>query len=593
MSIDQDLFLGFDLSTQQLKISITDAALKHVKTYHVEFDMEYSQKYGVSKGVIANDKTGEIVSPVLMWVEALQYTLDTMARDNFPFQNVKGVSGSCQQHGSVFWSQTGQSSLQGLSSDRSLLYQLEEAFAWKMSPNWQDHSTGEEARAFETCIGGEAGLAAITGSKAHYRFTGLQIRKLARAENEYYRNTSRISLVSSFLSSLLVGDITRIEESDACGMNLYDVVKREYNAELLSLAAGVHPEADSADGATTSAGVEALKRKLGAVEPVGHQSVGNVSLYYVEKYGFSPQCKVFAFTGDNLATILALPLQGNDLLISLGTSTTALLVTESYNPSPVYHLFMHPTMDRHYMGMICYCNGSLAREKVRDAVNGDKSGSWDTFNAVLDASSNFDKKLGVYFPLGEIAPNAAAQTMRYTLDGKTLVPGDSTWTFEDDVRCIVESQALSCRLRSGLMMASSQYSAKEQERLNSTYLAAFGDLYTDGKKQGLNSLTSTPQRCFFVGGASQNPSIVKKMASIMGASKNYRVDVSNACAMGGAYKASWSYQQEVGEKAELYMEYLNANYDERELEEISVDAVSESYIEGLGMLAKIEEQLKR
>lgn len=108
---------------------------------------------------------------------------------------------------------------------------------------------------------------------------------------------------------------------------------------------------------------------MGPIQPITYKSSGSISNYFVEKYGFSKDCNIYSFTGDNLATILSLPLQPNDCLISLGTSTTVLLITENYQPSSQYHLFKHPTMPKHYMGMICYSNGALAREKARDEIN--------------------------------------------------------------------------------------------------------------------------------------------------------------------------------------------------------------------------------
>ena len=128
---------------------------------------------------------------------------------------------------------------------KELSSQLQDAFSWGYSPNWQDHSTVKEAEDFHKAIGKEH-LAEISGSRAHLRFTGLQIRKfITRSHSKEYESTSRISLVSSFVTSILLGEIAQLEESDACGMNLYDIQKSQYDEELLALAAGVHTEIDN------------------------------------------------------------------------------------------------------------------------------------------------------------------------------------------------------------------------------------------------------------------------------------------------------------------------------------------------------------
>ena len=53
---------------------------------------------------------------------------------------------------------------------------------------------------------------------------------------------------------------------------------------------------------TLQACAQNLSTKLG--EPVeSTKVVGNVSEYMSERYGFNPQCKVVAFTGDNPASL--------------------------------------------------------------------------------------------------------------------------------------------------------------------------------------------------------------------------------------------------------------------------------------------------
>lgn len=601
----KDLFLGFDLSTQQLKIIATDSNLQHLETFHVEFDELYKEKYGITKGVISDEETGAIVSPVAMWLDALDHIFGAMKEKGFPFEKVKGISGSGQQHGSVYWSSEAPDLLQKLKPDNLLSEQLSKAFTSEYSPNWQDHSTGEEIKVFEETVGGSDSLAEITGSRAHYRFTGLQIRKMAvRSDPEKYKETSRISLVSSFMASVLLGKITNIEQAEACGMNLYDMKKNDYNEELLALAAGVHPDKDGADEEKTKAGVAELKEKLGKIEPISYKNSGEISHYFVKKYGFNSDVKIYSFTGDNLATIISLPLAQNDILTSLGTSTTVLLITENYIPSSQYHMFKHPTMPKHYMGMICYCNGSLARERVRNAVN-EKHGvkdskSWDKFNEELDSSDTFNNELGIYFPLGEIVPNASAQYKRCKLDGKNKLITVDEWEVEEDVSSIVESQTLSCRLRAGPMISSSGSAnstpnpeSSDSRRLFQELHQKFGDLYTDGKKQTFESLTSRPHRVFYVGGASNNISIIKKMGSILGPTDgNYKVEIPNACALGGAYKASWSHFCESEDKWINYDDYINKYFDFKELDAIDVKDHWQDYFNGMGMLAKMEQELK-
>ena len=182
------------------------------------------------------------------------------------------------------------------------------------------------------------------------------------------------------------------------------------------------------------------------------------------------------------------------------------------------------------MFMLCYKNGGLAREKIRDTLPnpGEGHNAWDNFNkhcletSALDMQSESDRaKLGLYFLLPEIVPNIKAGTWRYTCnaDGTDLKKSEA-WSTEKDARVVVESQALSLRLRS--------------QRL------------VDSPKKGM---PAQPNRVYLVGGGSVNQAIAKTVGAVLGGGDGvYKLDVQgNACALGGAYKALWSMERKEGE----------------------------------------------
>lgn len=554
-------FLGFDLSTQQLKCLVVDQQLQLVHSEVVDFDRDLPE-YHTHKGVYFNDD-GSIEAPVAMWCDALDHLFAGLANQNvFSLNRVLGISGSCQQHGSVYWSKDGEEALRNLDAQQTLLTQLApKAFSRSVAPNWQDHSTGNECKLFESSCGGPQGLAAITGSRAHYRFTGPQICKVAHREPEVYANTANITLVSNFLASLLCGYIAPLEEADACGMNLYDIVNRDYDAGLLQ---NIDPD------------VESIKRKLKG-SPTPADSAGPlscVSSYYVRRYGLNPQCQVFPFTGDNLATICSLPLKKNDVLVSLGTSTTILIVTDQYHPSPNYHLFIHPTIPGLYMGMICYCNGSLARENVRDLLSADHS--WDPFNkALLDSSVDNHDEIGVYFPLSEIVPSVRSCTKRAKFTKSendiNLEPVEQFSDIKHDVKNIVESQALSCRVRISPLLSDNCAAASNNS--STGYTVKF-----DYDTFPISEYHKRPRRAFFVGGASRNDAIVRTFAQVIGATEgNYKLETPNSCALGGCYKALWSYMYSSGFTKLSFDLFLNEHFDWQHDAEFICDSETESW----------------
>ncbi|KJZ77043.1 Putative D-xylulose kinase A [Hirsutella minnesotensis 3608] len=549
---DGPLYLGFDLSTQQLKAIIVDSQLKTVAQAKADFDDDFGKKYGIHKGVHVRPASGEVIAPVAMWLEALDLVLSRLSATATAsvMGRIRAVSGAGQQHGSVFWNSRAAECLRGLDPKRGgLVDQLPAALAHDVSPNWQDQSTQAECDAFDAALGGRQRLAE--------RFTGTQIMRLRRILPEMYKKTAHISLVSSWLASVLLGALAPLDVSDVCGMNLWDMNEQRYSKELLALAAG-------GDGKPA----DDLRAKLGEPLPDGGASLGSISPYFVARYGFNTKCEIIPFTGDNPATILALPLRPLDAIVSLGTSTTFLMNTPNYRPDGSYHFFNHPTTAGHYMFMLCYKNGGLAREKVRDNLklqsdNGDAqqprpsaqvdhNREWDAFNQAvletppLDMSKTGDRaKMGLYFPLRETVPNIRPGTWRFTCmpDGSDLQPVSEPWATATDPRIITESQALSMRLRSKNLVHSPR----------------------DG-------LPAQPRRIYLVGGGSHNPAIARVLGDVLGGADGiYKLDVGgSACALGGAYKALWALEREPNQ---TFDDLIAARWKE----EGAVERIGDSY----------------
>ncbi len=201
---------------------------------------------------------------------------------------ILGISGSGQQHGSVWWKKGSLNKLKTMDCE-NLVENFKSSFSLPLSPIWMDNSTTNECDEITSCTGSAAKLAEITGSRAYERFTGPQIKHIYKHQHDVYENTERISLISSFLASLLLGDYAPIDFSDGSGMNILDIRSRNWDQQLLDFIA---PN---------------LKQKLG--EPIpSDQLIGHVSSYWCKKYGFYSGCEIFAFSGDNPGSLIGLGL---------------------------------------------------------------------------------------------------------------------------------------------------------------------------------------------------------------------------------------------------------------------------------------------
>lgn len=134
----------------------------------VDFDADLG-KYGIKKGVFVNEVEHEVNAPVAMWLEAIDLVLQRLEENDTPFHRIKGISGAGQQHGSVYWSASGEGLLSNLNPRATLVDELaENAFSHALSPNWQDASTQKECDSFDAALGSPDELAQVTGSKAHH-----------------------------------------------------------------------------------------------------------------------------------------------------------------------------------------------------------------------------------------------------------------------------------------------------------------------------------------------------------------------------------------------------------------------------------------
>ena len=260
-----------------------------------------------------------------------------------------------------------------------------------------DSSTTKQCAEIRQKLGGIRATAQTTGSDTFERFTGPQIRKFYQTQPAAYQKTAHIALVSSFMASLLAGKIAPIDYGDGAGMNLMDLHRKTWHAGALKATA------------------PGLAKKLPPLAAAG-RVIGKVSAYFVRKYGLNPEALATVWTGDNPASVLGLGLvKPGQVAISLGTSDTffgtmSRCRTDAQGEG---HVFGSPAGD--YMTLICFKNGSLAREKIRETYG---LKDWAAFGEVL-ATTKPRKNAGILLPWfeAEIVPRVNRPGLhRFDLD---------------------------------------------------------------------------------------------------------------------------------------------------------------------------------
>jgi xylulokinase len=462
------LYLGLDASTQSLTaivVEITGLDRRIVFQHSLNFDRDLPE-YGTVAGVRQGEQPGVVYAPPQMWADALDRVMGLLAATALDVEDLRAVAGSAQQHGSVYLNQSAEAQLSQLDATAPLAPQLGAIFARPEAPVWLDASTTAECREIEAAIGGADTLRAITGSTACERFTGPQIRKFYKEQPDGYAATARIHLVSSFMATLLAGATAPIDPGDGSGMNLMELAANSWSPAALDATA---PD---------------LLEKLPPIRPSWDRA-GRLSRYWQHRYSFPPAA-IINWSGDNPSSLIGTGvIRPGVLAVSLGTSDTVFACTSHPGPRPS-HLFRSPTGE--LMSLVCFRNGSLAREWIRFEHRLD----WHAVARLLEERPGNDGYVMLPWLESEITPPVPhAGVRRFGFD--RLDTGKN-------VRGLIEGQ----------MMAMANHAA---------------------------DVTSDPiERIIATGGAATNFALLQVMANVFGADV-HRLDVQNSAALGAALRA--------------------------------------------------------
>ncbi|MFX1389266.1 MAG: xylulokinase [Promethearchaeota archaeon] len=471
----KNLFLGLDCSTQSLTGIIVELeSSKVLSQVNINFDKELS-KYQTQNGVIILENGIVIHSYPLMWIEALELLFAKFNNEKIPIPDIKAICGSAQQHGTVYLNKAFESVLKKIDIEKSLVDQIKPTLSRPTSPIWMDSSTKTQCDEIRNKLGGLKSSVEILGSDIIERFSGPQIRKFYQNDPKAYNNTSKIHLVSSFMASILIGKSAPMDHGDGAGMNLMNIKIRQWDILALNATA---PN---------------LKEKL---PPLVKAStiIGKISPYFVKNYNFNVDTILIVWSGDNPSSLIGVGLvKKGKVAVSLGTSDTyfAYLDNLYLDYKGEGHVFGSPTGN--YMGLICYKNGSLARERIKNKFKL----NWNEFSEILirtPPGNNGKIMLPYFFP--EIVPNVS--------EAKVYRFGFNEDDREGNIRAIIEAQFLSMRLHS-------------------------------------EWIGENPKEIYATGGASLNIEILQILASIFNTPVRL-FEVTQSAALGAAFRAIKPYE---------------------------------------------------
>ena len=216
------LVLGLDASTQSFSALVIDTQQGHIVA---DCSINFGQAlphYNAPSGFTPNGPADEVHADPLMWLDALEILLKTLAQ-TCDLSQITAISGAGQQHGSVYLNEQWTATLPSLQTQQSLASQIAPCLSRSTAPIWIDTSTQAECTEIAQAVGGNTVVCSKSGSIAIERFTGPQIRRFYKSQLQAYHQTQRIHLVSSFLCSVLCGQDAPIDIGDGAGMNLLNI----------------------------------------------------------------------------------------------------------------------------------------------------------------------------------------------------------------------------------------------------------------------------------------------------------------------------------------------------------------------------------
>ena len=236
--------------------------------------------------------------------------------------SVKAIGLSGQMHGSVFLDKKQQV------IRRALL--------------WNDQRTAAECEEIERRAGGRAALIEMVANPALTGFTAPKILWLRNHEPKHFAKTAHVLLPKDDVRRRLTGELAT-EVSDASGMLLLDVAKRDWSTRLLSKLE--------------------LDRSLFAKCYESEDVTGNLTSAAAKELGLTTNCVVVGGAGDCAAGAVGNGIVSRGALsTSIGTSAIMFVHADEVQVDPAgrLHTFCHAVRGKwHMMGVSLSGGGCL------------------------------------------------------------------------------------------------------------------------------------------------------------------------------------------------------------------------------------------
>ncbi|MEW4456283.1 xylulokinase [Bremerella sp. JC817] len=305
-----NIYLGIDIGTSG------------TKTIAMAEDGSILADASASYGVSHPKPLWSEQDPELWWKATIKTVKKVVQLAKAKPEDVKGIGLSGQMHGSVF-----------LDKNDEVI---------RPALLWNDQRTVAECEEIESRAGGRAKLIKMVANPALTGFTAPKILWLRNNEPKNFARLAKVLLPKDEIRRRLTGEYAT-EVSDASGMLLLDVAKRDWSLDLLSK-------------------LELDRDLLGKVYE-SEDVTGTLTKKAARQLGLTTECVVVGGAGDCAANALGNGVVKKGILASsLGTSGVMFVHSDEMaaDPKGRLHTFCHAVRGKwHMMGVTLCAAGTL------------------------------------------------------------------------------------------------------------------------------------------------------------------------------------------------------------------------------------------
>ncbi|MHA1332425.1 MAG: FGGY family carbohydrate kinase, partial [Candidatus Hodarchaeales archaeon] len=280
---------------------------------------------------------------------------------------------------------------------------------------WNDFSTLEECEILTEKVGGLEEMIKEVGNSQRTGYTASKIFHMVRHEPENFRKSTILFLVHNFINYYLTGGVAVMEPSDTSGTALWNPATGKWSDKVIN---AISPD---------------LKEKLPPVKP-SDQTIGNISKELVVKFGFSPNCRIDAGSGDNMYGAIGTGnVEPGIVTVSLGTSGTAYTFMEKPYIDPTGEIAAFCDSTGHYLPLLCVSNMANGYNEIIET----QKINHDEFDELVNKTNPGNNgKVLIPWYMGERTPDVPLASPIYM--GFKL----SEFTIENLCRAVLEGHVL-------------------------------------------------------------------------------------------------------------------------------------------------------